>query len=246
MSDSYQRIYDVGLLDDLHNYFPSILYEPERFTNVAQVLYYIRQRTQSRFNLFDYGRRQHDAAAAAAASPRVHFEFRAPAPAPRANTQDNTIDATNIINNLILPLLRTNHQNPFQDVIVHASQEIIDASSTEETLEEDEEENCIICQDRMRQGELVRTLTVCQHQFHRSCIDSWLLHESVMCPTCRHDIRQPTRIATPLLRATSANSPAIPPISLENPTPATAAAAATAATAPQRTNLRQRADLRLN
>jgi hypothetical protein len=90
-------------------------------------------------------------------------------------------------------------------VIVNASQEIIEARSTQETLEVDSEDFCAICQDSMRQGELVRKITVCSHQFHRSCIDNWLLNSSVLCPSCRHDIREPARAPsnrnTPVLTA---------------------------------------------
>ena len=85
----------------------------------------------------------------------------------------------------------TNLSNLFQDVIVHASQSIIDGASTVLTLENDIVENCSICQDRMRQGELIRTLTACTHKFHQSCVDNWLLERSVRCPECRHDIREP-------------------------------------------------------
>jgi hypothetical protein len=81
----------------------------------------------------------------------------------------------------------------FQDVVVNASSEIIEAASTQITLEEDAEDDCPICQDHMRQGELIRKLNVCNHQFHKSCVDNWFLNESVLCPTCRHDIRQTSR-----------------------------------------------------
>ena len=55
---NYERVYEVGLLDDLHNYFPALLYRPNNFQTVADVLGYVRDRTTQRFNLFDYGRRQ--------------------------------------------------------------------------------------------------------------------------------------------------------------------------------------------
>ena len=55
MSNQYERVYEVTLLDDLHNYFPAILYEPDRFRTVSELLTYIRQRTIRRFNLFEYG-----------------------------------------------------------------------------------------------------------------------------------------------------------------------------------------------
>lgn len=51
----YETLYGVSLLDDLHNYFPAILYEPEQFRNVAQVLAYIQRQTHRRFDLFTFG-----------------------------------------------------------------------------------------------------------------------------------------------------------------------------------------------
>lgn len=59
----YQRHYEVGLLDDIHNYFPALLYEPERFSNVADVLSYVRQCVARRFDLFSAGQRVYDASA---------------------------------------------------------------------------------------------------------------------------------------------------------------------------------------
>jgi hypothetical protein len=37
-----QNIYSVQLLNDLHNWFPDILYQPHRFQNVQDILTYIR------------------------------------------------------------------------------------------------------------------------------------------------------------------------------------------------------------
>lgn len=48
----YDRHYGVGLLDDLHNYFPALLYEQTAFITVSDVLRYISQETSNRFNLF--------------------------------------------------------------------------------------------------------------------------------------------------------------------------------------------------
>jgi hypothetical protein len=52
-------IFNVGLLDDLHNYFPDLLYNSGRFNTVQDVLSYVQSQTRSRFNLFDYGARQY-------------------------------------------------------------------------------------------------------------------------------------------------------------------------------------------
>lgn len=53
--EQYERHYGVQLLDDLHNYFPALLYDSRRFTNVQDVLQYIISATQNRFNLFERG-----------------------------------------------------------------------------------------------------------------------------------------------------------------------------------------------
>jgi hypothetical protein len=52
---SYEQLYHVGLLDDLHNFFPAVLYEPERFHSVQELLTYISSQTRDRFNLFNRG-----------------------------------------------------------------------------------------------------------------------------------------------------------------------------------------------
>ena len=212
MSEQYQRVYEVALLDDLHNFFPALLYNQDLFRTVPDVLGYIRQRTQRRFNLFEYGRRQYEASMPM--PPQNMYMPRAPSqaiPVRQARAADPAL-------NTLLQYLRgpavgaaaaaaagatgaagaagaatgaagAARARIYEDVVVHASQDIINEVSTETTLVEDFEDNCAICQDRMRQGELVRRLTSCQHTFHRTCVDNWLLNQSVFCPTCRHDIR---------------------------------------------------------
>lgn len=54
---NYVRHYDVGLLDDLHNFFPAILYEPERFSSVRDLLAYVQSQARNRFDLFSAGAR---------------------------------------------------------------------------------------------------------------------------------------------------------------------------------------------
>jgi len=56
MAYSAETIYGVQLLDDLHNYFPELLYNSGRFQNVQDVLQYITSVTRRRFDLFSYGR----------------------------------------------------------------------------------------------------------------------------------------------------------------------------------------------
>jgi hypothetical protein len=52
---SYEELYGVGLLDDLHNYFPALLYDSEEFQTVQDVLQYISLQTRRRFDLYSFG-----------------------------------------------------------------------------------------------------------------------------------------------------------------------------------------------
>jgi hypothetical protein len=56
--NSYDTLYGVGLLDDLHNYFPALLYDHGHFNSVQQVLQYVRMQMAQRFNLYSYGQEQ--------------------------------------------------------------------------------------------------------------------------------------------------------------------------------------------
>jgi hypothetical protein len=51
-----------------------------------------------------------------------------------------------------------------------------------------ESQNCSICQDSFTEGQAIRKFRVCQHEFHRNCIDVWF-QRNVHCPVCRHDVR---------------------------------------------------------
>jgi hypothetical protein len=57
--DSRVSIFNVQLLDDLHNYFPDILYNSSRFESVQDLLRYVQEQTRSRFNLYDVGRNRY-------------------------------------------------------------------------------------------------------------------------------------------------------------------------------------------
>jgi len=80
-NNSYESYYGVGLLDDLHNYFPALLYEPDEFRSVRDVLGYISARTQRRFDLYNNAASSYQGTASA---PVAAFG-PAPAPAPAAS-----------------------------------------------------------------------------------------------------------------------------------------------------------------
>jgi hypothetical protein len=60
-NSNYETLYGVGLLDDLHNYFPALLYDSSSFGSVRDVLGYIQRQTRNRFDLFSYGLREYQA-----------------------------------------------------------------------------------------------------------------------------------------------------------------------------------------
>ena len=53
--NSYTSIFRVGLLDDLHNYFPDLLYNSSRFHTVQDVLQYIQSQARTQCNPFEQG-----------------------------------------------------------------------------------------------------------------------------------------------------------------------------------------------
>ena len=52
----------------------------------------------------------------------------------------------------------------------------------------DSSNTCAICLDQYANGDKLRELP-CLHQFHRSCIDEWLLSQTSLCPLCKWDAK---------------------------------------------------------
>lgn len=48
---------------------------------------------------------------------------------------------------------------------------------------------CAICLEEFKDGELVQPFPRCEHEFHASCINSWLRGGKTTCPTCRFCLR---------------------------------------------------------
>ncbi|PNY14807.1 RING-H2 finger protein ATL22 [Trifolium pratense] len=51
-----------------------------------------------------------------------------------------------------------------------------------------EDMQCPICLEELKAGELVQPFVVCAHEFHTSCLNSWLRGGGTTCPVCRHDL----------------------------------------------------------
>jgi hypothetical protein len=195
MSTSYHSVYGVALLDDLHNYFPSLLYEMHRFRTLPQVFQYVRQQMDRRFNLYSYGSNLF------AQSVGFHDEPQVPVveiPIQRAGGAP--LDG--LLGSVLLGYLRQPATTSLTEQlaqgagfmspviirpsaqVVQANTEIIQGSAlTEQTV-------CSICQDTVSATDTARIIRACRHIYHLNCIDRWF-ERSVVCPTCRHDIRVP-------------------------------------------------------
>jgi len=255
-------LYGVGLLDDLHTYFPDLLYTPERFTTTGSVLQYIRSQTESQFNLFARGQREAQqrqtlrpqldgnpvlttpvrpppAVATPAAPqrrirPQRHWsETGAEGPygtgghgahipiypsivpvaeqiinpieniitetydlsslfqIPAAQRQSSTNTNTNAsIMSALLNVIAGMPRADLEPVVVRPDNQTIDRTTTlRPARETDETEVCSICQENYTEGQAIRSITYCNHNFHKSCIDQWF-ERNVHCPVCRFDVRQ--------------------------------------------------------
>jgi hypothetical protein len=74
-------------------------------------------------------------------------------------------------------------------VVRPTAQQIEHATTIRAATQEDEENNCSICQDCFLVDQTIRQITHCEHDFHRECIDPWFTR-NVHCPVCRFDIRE--------------------------------------------------------
>ena len=98
----YQVVYGNQLVDDLHNLFPDLIYNPTRFTNVQDVLQYIQNCIRNRFDLFSVGRSM-------VSNTQTYSATSASYPTP-VNTTTSSAAASNV--NPSTPQTRTMPLNP--------------------------------------------------------------------------------------------------------------------------------------
>ena len=164
------NIYSISLLNDLHNHFPDILYNPNRFRNVQDLLEYIRQVAQ--MNPFDRGLHMYRHVNQYDISNPSNIQFRVPI-------------TNSIITRIITGMM--NDVDNLDNIVIQPTLEQIVSATTVYPVNTLQDDICIICQENI-QSEEVRRITRCGHYFHRTCIDIWF-QENVQCPTCRYDIR---------------------------------------------------------
>jgi hypothetical protein len=200
-------MYDSALLDDLHNYFPELLYAPERFRSVPDVLAYVQEETRRRFDLFSRGRREFIERDRAAQNRRAEVSLlfetnRIPVTAAPTSELLNAINLMSglfhgptipVQNTMVFPG-QTGSGASFLDPVTVRPTAAQIASGTAIEIVDTEDEICSICQDHLPPGSQALGLVACDHRFHSECITTWFTSH-VQCPVCRHDIREP--IASP-------------------------------------------------
>ena len=214
MQPPYDNHYGITLLDDVHNYFPALLYEPGQFHSVQDVLNYIRLQVQRRFDLFSNAQRAYVPLQQTVRPPPP--QRRAPGPpqpppGPPSQYLNRTIWSPEIItlmqasmdltdpmailmNALRQPSSQAADAAFMEPVVVRPTADQVSAATSIEIVDS-EEEVCAICQDSLRPGAEARSINVCDHRFHTGCIDQWF-QQNVRCPVCRHDIRDPVAPGT--------------------------------------------------
>lgn len=206
------------LLNEIHTYFPALLYNNDRFQTMSDVFAYIRLQMHNRFDTYsinveranymreDVPRRQSRQSRHARqprqpvqpiqpVQPRQPRQPRQPVQQhERYNTSSlnytpiNTSEYNDNLNRLMLLFGFPNGNFTDPVYIVPSTEQINQGSALYAITAEHETQQCAICQDSIRINEMARRLNYCSHMFHRSCIDTWY-QRNVNCPVCRHDIR---------------------------------------------------------
>lgn len=196
----YEVMYGSTLLDDLHNYFPAILYNHSQFTSVRDLLSYISRQAQTRFNPFTQGelryrQRNPRPPQRQPSTPIVEettYYYQIPTTAAAVAAQQQSAAAQSPLLDFMTELLRMPAQGTFADPVpVRPSDQDLAAATTLLSFTESAatpQEDCPICQEDFENGASLRRINHCNHHFHRSCIDTWFL-ASPRCPVCRHDVR---------------------------------------------------------
>jgi hypothetical protein len=174
----YDRLYGYGLLDDLHNLFPDLLYGDRPLSYEFQ---YIRDQTRRLFPI-RYTQGQLEYRTAPSNLESIRYIISMLQPNLRINRWHNLlayIDDINIDDIQMEPV-----------VVRPTPEQINEATSITPYTEVESSQVCTICQDHGSVEETPdwREIDRCGHLYHKKCIDRWF-ETSVQCPICRVDIR---------------------------------------------------------
>lgn len=212
--------YSISLLNDLHRHFPDLLYQPQRFQSVPDVLNYII--SVANRNPYENARAQYEQHIQPAARPNPRAEVsRAEAPIrvnpPRRVSQsislisnEDALSSSNELYRLLhgtfpLPPLRNSFQNdaPADNLVSILLRDIMGENPpSSRPTDQQIEEGTILTRSLHRQDddcaicqdpiEQDQMMRIIRHCTHRFHQNciDTWLNSHVTCPSCRHDIRQ--------------------------------------------------------
>ncbi len=203
----YTQPYAIPVFNNIHNYFPALLYEHERFATVTSLLTYIRDQVRYHSDTFLNAQRDYlYGSGSQPVQPPAQPPVAAPAPvapprtpvipiAPNIRLGTTAADQQflnsllNIFSQPDLTLMTTGIFNLPDPVTISPSNEVLSNASELLTATADHSGvQCMVCLEHLVAGQELRKLRFCRHLFHRSCIDTWF-ERTIRCPICRHDIR---------------------------------------------------------
>jgi hypothetical protein len=197
MNRQYENYYGVQILNDLHNYFPEILYGT-RFQN-DQLVQYIRSQVANRFNLYTNAQtnyfNQNRTNLQNQQVNRVNSMYDEGADIPNVNilfSGSNPLSSIiqSLVQGLNTPLSDSDdimNMNSLLPVVIRPTLQQIEGASAIVEIS-NSQESCAICQELMNPSDRIRRLNQCRHMFHNNCILT-AFSSSPRCPVCRNDIR---------------------------------------------------------
>jgi len=202
--DRYENLYEIRLLDDLHNYFPAFLYDQSRFQSVSDIFQYMNRQIDAHCNLFRRGQAQYNRTRNTAQQvprriiteetidliPMFHSQggIRAgPGAIPRTGIPPFTFGQS-LLSEYLTSIFQPPTNNMESVPVVPTVDQVDNSTALRSATLLDEQENCSICQENYTEGQAIRNIVHCDHSFHKTCIDTWF-ERNVHCPVCRYDIR---------------------------------------------------------
>lgn len=212
--NTYQDVYNIGILNDVHFLFPELLYDniifPNSETNniLSWIRYkltrlypntfhrnrveYLRTRAvNSRNDYDDWGFLLNRASLVMPPNSRRNVIITEPNAVPMSPIQTRIIPRTSdaLVDFIMLMI---NQPGTFEDPVPVApsAEQLANATEIIQRTNEVNQQICTICQssESSPRNNEWRIIKSCRHSFHRACIDRWFT-EHCRCPVCRVDIR---------------------------------------------------------